>query len=281
MPTGSPTIAILTQPEDCFEAQGYVLTHLTGYWSRAGYRVDVITDWSRPLDCDVAILHVDLTQVPKPLLDLVRDHPRVLNRKAADISKRRFSRLMVHPGDGHQGPVIVKTNLNYGGLPEARMLGLTTWPDASWGQISFMPPDEYPIFQDPSQVPGEVWNNPALIVERFVPERTAEGHFSLRSWLFLGEAGVVWRSLSIHPIAKAGNAYRHDLLHEIPQEVREVREAMGLDFGKIDFGFAAGHAVVYDVNKTPFQSKVTERSQPVLEAMAKALDAFLDGGRRP
>ncbi|MBL0211647.1 MAG: hypothetical protein IPQ13_12170 [Holophagaceae bacterium] len=281
MPTGSRAIAILTQPEDGFEDQAYVLGHLSAYWRSAGHRVEVVTDWTRPLVCDAAILHVDLTQVPAALLDLVQDHPCVLNRRAIDIGKRGFSRLRVRPGDGYQGPVILKTNLNYGGLPEARKLGLETWPTDGWGQLRFMPPEEYPIFPEPAQVPPEAWDNPALIIERFMPERTPEGHFSLRSWLFLGEAGVVWRSLSIHPIAKAGNAYRHDLLHEVPVEVREAREAMGLDFGKIDFGVVDGRAVVYDVNKTPTQSKVTERSRPVLEALARALHGFLDGSVQP
>jgi hypothetical protein len=67
------------------------------------------------------------------------------------------------------------------------------------------------------------------------------------------------------------------LLEEVPPEVHEIREAMALDFGKIDFGIAEGCAIVYDVNKTPTQSKVTERSRPVLEAMAQALGPFIEG----
>ncbi len=277
MPTGSHSIAVLTQPEDAFERQAYVLKHLAGYWRREGHRVEIVTDWTRPLDFDVGILHVDLTRIPPALLELVRNHPRILNRRVVDISKHLFSRQMVWSGDGYQGPVILKTKLNYGGLPEARMQGFKTLPDEDWGQRRFISPAAYPIFENPRQVPPEAWDNPALLVERFLPERTPEGHYCVRSWLFLGEAGVVWRSVSTHPIAKAGNAFRHDLLHEVPPEVREVREAMGLDFGKIDFGVRDGRAVVYDVNKTPTQSKVTERSQPVLEAMAQALNTFLDG----
>ena len=84
-----PSIAILTQPQDDFEQRTYVLHHLAGFWRKAGHRVQVITDWTRPLECDAAILHVDLTRVPEPLQDLVRGHPCVLNRRAVDIGKRR------------------------------------------------------------------------------------------------------------------------------------------------------------------------------------------------
>ena len=46
-------------------------------------------------------------------------HPRVVNRQVRDSSKRRVSRNLVRPGDGWEGPVIVKTDRNHGGLPEA------------------------------------------------------------------------------------------------------------------------------------------------------------------
>jgi hypothetical protein len=275
---GPGTIAVLCHASDRFGSQPYVLGHLAAIWTRTGHRVMHHTEWTRLPECDLLVLHVDLTRVPQPLLDLVHAHPRVLNRGAVDISKRRFSRLLVRPEDGYRGPVILKTNLNFGGLPEARSLGLTRLPAEGWGRRWCLPPSDYPILAGPEQVPAEAWGNPALVVERFLPERTEEGHFCVRSWLFLGEAGVVWRSHSRHPLVKAGNAFRHDLMREVPDEVRALRSAMGLDFGKIDFGIVEGKTVIYDVNKTPTQAKVTERSRPVLEAMAVAVEAFLERG---
>ncbi|MBI4912159.1 MAG: hypothetical protein HY823_05435 [Acidobacteria bacterium] len=273
-------IGILTQTEDRWGEAPFLLGHLADRWRERGHQVELATDWERPLACDLAILHLDLTRIPPRAARWAAAHPRVLNGRVLDISKRRFSGQLLAPGDPWEGPVIIKTDLNFGGLPEARLAGCDPQADR-WEEVRCLPPDQYPVLPHRSEVPGAVWTNPSLIVERFLPERDEEGRYALRCWVFFGEEGIVWRSLSNHPLVKAGNAFHTEALEEVPPEVWKLRRDLGLDFGKIDFGMVGGRAVVYDVNKTPTQSRVTERSAPFLDRMAGALEAYLAGTPAP
>src|SRR5882757_1039208 len=70
---------------------------------------------------DAAILHVDATLVDQAYLEFGRSFPFCLNLGVSDISKPRVSMARVTPLDGWDGPVIVKSVLNCGGLPERRL----------------------------------------------------------------------------------------------------------------------------------------------------------------
>ena len=97
----------------------YAIDHYALRWKDAGYRViDHIGLSNIPL-ADVVIVHMDLTVIPKEYVDLINEFPKVINGEILDISRRRFSQLLLSKTDSYKGPVIVKTNANYGGLPEA------------------------------------------------------------------------------------------------------------------------------------------------------------------
>jgi len=51
------------------------------------------------------------------------ERPAVVNGHLVDLSKRAVSRNLVRPGDAWPGPVIVKSDLNHGGVPERRAFG--------------------------------------------------------------------------------------------------------------------------------------------------------------
>ena len=70
---------------------------------------------------DLLVPHVDLTHMPSDYAAFVDRYPAVLNRTVKDISKRRISDNLVRQDASWDGPVIVKTNLNCGGLTELRL----------------------------------------------------------------------------------------------------------------------------------------------------------------
>ncbi len=61
----------------------------------------------------------------------------------------------------------------------------------------------------------------------------------------------------------------------MPDEVRAVRERLGLHFGKIDFAMHEGRAIVFDVNKTPGMAPSKPGDGPsTAEQLAPGLDEF-------
>src|SRR5688500_19287797 len=108
-------IAILVHRDGSMDDARYFLGAIADVWREAGHRVSVLGGPGDPAWADVAVLHVDLTVVPADHLAYLKGFSRVLNGAVADISKRRISTNLVRRGDGYGGPVIVKTNLNYGG----------------------------------------------------------------------------------------------------------------------------------------------------------------------
>ena len=89
----------------------YLLFDVLGHLRRMGHKVDLARG-PKPLEGDVALLHVDSTIVEQEYLELERHYPRTINFRTGDISKRRISRLVVAKGDPWAGPVMVKSNYN-------------------------------------------------------------------------------------------------------------------------------------------------------------------------
>jgi len=131
----------------------------------------------------VVIPHVDLTHRPVGHDAWLGRQPAVLNRSVLDLSKRRVSTNLLQRDDAWSGPVVVKTDLNFGGHPELRLLGrhglLGRWArrrPKRWTSARWWPSHEYPVFENLRAVPPEVWSNPRWVVERFLPEREGEAY---------------------------------------------------------------------------------------------------------
>ncbi len=69
----------------------------------------------KPIPADLAIMHVDLTRVPDDYVAFGATFPHCINLRAADISKRAVSDALLGPDEAWDGPVIVKSNWNFGG----------------------------------------------------------------------------------------------------------------------------------------------------------------------
>jgi hypothetical protein len=243
------TLVVVAHAHDRFDQRPFLVRGLFEHWEAAGHRVVVHHGSERLPPADVAWLHVDRSVIPPEYVEAVRVYRRVVNGAVVDIRKRSFSEQLVTPHDGYDGPVIVKTDLNSGGVPEAlneeasRLLGNPAGPD-----VRFMT-ERYPIFPAARQVPEAVWSDRDLVVERFVPEREA-GNYCARAWVFLGDRERCNKMVGPHPVVKAADAVERVPV-PVPEAIRAWRARLGFDYGKFDFVVHEGRPILLDVNRTP------------------------------
>lgn len=257
-------VAILTHASHDSQMP-YFLREIARVWTDAGIDVALHSGLGTPPPGDLAILHVDLSIVPAEYLELARSYERVLNVAVTDITKVAISRQLVRRGDGYDGPVLVKTNLNYGGIQELK-LRKSELRRADANRLL-----DYRVYRSPSAVPAATWDDETWIVERFLPE-IRDRHFCLRTWMFLGDHETNSISYSRSPIVKSGNVVRREVVLEVPEALRARRRELGVDYGKFDYALHGGEVVLYDVNKTPSMGHfVTEKLQASVLELSRGL----------
>jgi hypothetical protein len=264
-------IVLITHTYDDFRRRRFLLGTLARHWIEAGHEVNVaagLGDWPAG---DIAVMHLDLSVVPEAYSEASRRYPLVVNAGATDIRKRCVSRLRVAPGDGWQGPVIVKTDLNCRGMPELRALDAFRRDgrpaDLMPGPI-VTTQQPYPVLRSAGEVPDAVWNNEGLVVERFLPERDARGYW-MRVWVFFGDRERCTRYCGPEPVVKSAQILAREKV-PVPAVLRAERERLGFDYGKFDFVVVNGQAVLLDANRTP--------SAPPPSAEMDASNTHLAGG---
>ena len=200
---------------------------------------------------DIAINHVDLTVTPDPYLDYLKKYPIVINGKVRSISKTSFSKQLLKPDDDHEGKVIIKTNDNCGGASELKLAGRKSWfinriaGNISWAKCIFLKSENYPILESIRSVPGGVWENKHLIVEKFLPERDNEGNYRLRAWSFLGDRSLHVLTTSNCPVVKGHSIFKREILTDnVPDELISCRKQMGIDYGRFDYAIVDGRVVL-------------------------------------
>lgn len=281
-------IAVLHHGEAPLFERPYLIRLLIPEWEARGWSVRVVEDPRKPEPAEIAVLHVDLTRVPDRWLEVAARYERVINGALHDISKVRVSDPAIREGDGWEGPVIVKTNLNHAGTPErhlrARRLSggvpllaralrlLLRWRERWRG---FDPHVPYPVFPHPHAVPRELRNDPAFVVQRFLPERDGELYVA-RMITFLGERAVGGRLLSKSPVVKAAEIVAATT-EEAPADVLRRARAFGADYGKVDYVEQAGQRLIFDVNRTPTYSgsAPSERVRQMVKVLAGGIEEWV------
>ena len=232
--------------------------------------------------------------MPPGFLEPFRDHPCVLNRSVTDISKRAISELLVASPDDCDGPVIVKTNRNHGGVPEHRLFAPSPWRDrwhkllpyprkhravATFLRTGRLKPKQYPIYPTASDVPDHVWTCDGLVVERFVPERDGD-LYCTSTYCFLGDVSVTVLKWSPEPVLRSGTVVRREFV-DVPEEIAAKRRALGFDFGKFDYVVHEGRPILLDVNPTPAfgNPSLEPRLQEIVRTVAAGIDRYVS--RRP
>ena len=269
-------IVVITHAYDNFRGRKPLLGSLAAHWAGAGHVVNVVEGLGEWPDADIAIVHVDLSVVPDAYREAAKRYPILVNGGAPDIRKSRVSGNLLKRGDDWAGAVVVKTELNYSGIPERHAVecfrrdGRT--PDLA--PVPLVSTDRpYPILRSIDEVPDAIWDNPGLVVERFLPERDAHG-FWMRAWVFFGGRERCTRYCGTQPIVKTANIIAREPA-TVPDELRVERERLGFDYGKFDFVVREGRAILFDANRTPSAPPPS----PVIEAsnaqLAGGLDAWL------
>jgi hypothetical protein len=228
----------------------WVITHLVEIWAKQGLSVEILFGTERFVPARVLLVHVDLTVVPDEYLEFAARYPVALNGRVKDIRKSRISANLVRPGDGYDGKVIVKADLNCAGGPERLLAGRGAVLETGTPRYPFpiRGQQDYRIYDRPGDVPPEYYRHPFLVVERFRPE-IENGLYHTRHYLFLGEAENANRNVSRHPVVFSASKIRTEVVEPHP-EVRALRRKLGMDYGKIDYTVHEGEVAVFDVNKT-------------------------------
>jgi len=281
--SSQPKVAILLHEHDRYDDVAHpFIWYLAKRWKQLGIRIEVLKGIPRRTpDADLLIAHVDLTVMPPDYVEFINRFPHVLNRGMTDISKRRISGNLVKRSDRYTGQVVVKTDMNCGGMPELinRSLsgkGQIPRPHSQrpWSRVEHLEPGKYPIFENIRAVPGGVWRNRHLVVEKFLPEIQGE-LFCNRVALIMGENVRCGRGYSRSPIVK-GSSIVHSEPIETPPGFEEIRRRYAIDYGKIDYVVHDGVIHVLDVNKTPGRVADDEFNLRLGAKLADGLLPFLD-----
>ncbi len=252
----------------------YMVYGLAARWRARGHRVLVHHGTEDPPAGDLAIVNVDLSVIPAPYRALFARYPRVINGAVLDVSKTGFSLDLLDRHSDWIGPVIVKTDANYGGRPEQLLRSMAGSAEAARDIPAGPVAHEYPIYRSLREVPAQVWASPGLVVERFLPERDEAG-FYVRVWVFLGDRDRSTRWRASGPVVKADNVLERVPV-EVPDELRAWRERLHFDFGKFDYVRHGNRWVLLDVNRTPaYPVPDAGPDDPVLQTLAPGLDAYL------
>ena len=252
------SIAIITNEFNSrIDDSRYFLSQLVKIWRQQGLEVRISAGCNYA-PADLAFMHVDTTVVPDEYLELGKRYPVALNGNVKDILKTSISQYLLNRDDPYQGPVIVKTNANYGGVNEFNN-ALTSDPSAwygpdverPWRKREVMDSLNYPVFDRLSEVPPGVWKNDKLVVEKFLPERLDNGDYRCRTYIFFGDQEFAAWLTAPRPIIKSIVATGMGVLNEVPQSLRDIRIASGFNYGKFDYAEVNGEVFVYDMNKTP------------------------------
>lgn len=258
-----------------------------------GYKVTFQFGVDRIVPADLVFLHVDLSVVPDEYIEFAASYPASVNGRVRDIRKSTISSILVSPGDDWPGPVIAKSNLNFGGKPEY----ILTYGDSARNNIGsryfhyirnwlgkrrdnarIRSWKDYRIYDSLNDVPIEIANDPDIIIERFLPDQR-DGIYTAYAYQFLGSASICRRLTSPQPIVKGDTSANVDLDDPHPQAER-WRKQFNLDYGKIDYVINNGLPVLLDVNKTTgnhpsFVRNLDSSVDEILGARARAIASFL------
>ncbi|HMU65493.1 MAG TPA: hypothetical protein PKE57_00025 [Cellvibrionaceae bacterium] len=236
------TIALLFHEQDSpATIHNYLITYYARIWQQLGFKVFALFGTHQFIPADLILVHVDLSVVPEAYCTFAARYPVVLNGRVRDIRKSAISQQLLKPGDNYSGKVIVKSDCNYAALPEQRLhcQSATTF---------FSSPLDYHVFPNIHAVPDQLWQEPSLVVEQFLPELIG-GLYHVRFYNFLGSKGNCMRIASTHPIVHISHAVT---IEQIPLDPRldELRQAHHFDYGKFDYVERDGEIILFDTNKT-------------------------------
>lgn len=239
-------IALLFHEADREQQGFYAVSRLVPVWQEDGHEVVLLFGTRDFVPADLVFVHVDLSEVPEDYLAFAARYPAAVNGRVRSIRKRAHSPHLLRPGDPWEGPVIVKSDRNFGGWPEA-LRGIPRL-DGRGTESPFASPLDYLVLAHWRDVPPWMFDSADYVVQRFLPE-VEDDLFHVRSYSFLGDWGDCQRLASDRPIVKAESKVASAPAPVDPR-VEALRRELGFDYGKIDYLYHGKELVVLDLNKT-------------------------------
>lgn len=271
-------IVILFHENEPSQRPRYVISFLADIWRADGNEVVFLFGVRKFVPADLIIVHVDLSVVPDEYLEFARQYPIVLNGAVKDIRKSTFSKNLVGADDPYQGKVIVKSDLNYAGKPEQHLNASTRSSTSLLCKIfslfssglpgrtfSFKSSRDYRVYDHLHLVPQACFENPGLVVEKFLPEQE-KGLYFVRNYQFLGDRMTCTRLGSKNPIVKWKTMVSNEPIEPHP-EIIHLQKEMNFDYGKFDYVVHEGKAILLDINKTT--GAIPRNMTPELERMRR------------
>jgi len=270
----------------------YLIGGLAEAWEQQGLEVLWAYGLRERPEADLLIPQVNLTHLPPRYLEYIRSYPAVVNREVVDIAKRAVSTHLLRGDEEYRGPVIVKTDCNFGGRPEfrlshrwppvvgrlwqgaVRLAELATRQPLAWQRVLLT----YPVYASLAEVPAGVLRNPALVMERFVPEREGD-QYVVRYLLCLGDRVRNVRVTGPTPFVKEPLCPVAEEVPQVPEAVLAYRRRLGLDYGKIDYTLHDGEAVILDVNRTVGRTGTPAARARTVSLLADGIWSLLPGSR--
>jgi hypothetical protein len=264
-----------------FERPG-LLAYLCDAWAEAGHQIELMRGIPRQrVKVDVLVPHVDLTVTPPDYIEYIEQFPVVVNQRMTDNSKRKVSQDILTSEDPWAGEVIVKTDKNFGGIPERVIRNVSEGrpldeeiTQRPWRRVDQLLPAEYPIFASIRDVPAGVWRNSNLIVEKFLPE-IEDGLYCNRVAIVMGDKVLCRR---VYAKAKVIKGVKIERTEEVdpPEELAAIRKRLGMDYGKIDFVVHEEGVHVFDMNNTPSGLNAPEVEAGIGRKLAPGLNAVIE-----
>ena len=203
---------------------------------------------------DAVFVHVDRSVVSPNLVRFARRFPVQINANATDIRKRSFVDGLLEPGAVYPGPVIVKSDLNYGGVPELVNRSLLQRVSDRLTRLVKRPAprliaqkSDYRIFPSLTDVPVDYFT-PDNIVQKLMLEKAGTMNV-LREYIFLGN--LHYENIE-HSLSEIITEDRNIscLPFEPHPRLAMLRRRLKLDYGKIDYVMVDGEPFIFDANKT-------------------------------
>jgi len=270
----------------------YLIDALSEAWRQKGLRVSCVYGLNHCPKADLVIPHIDLTRTPPEYNNYIRSLFSVINRDVLDISKRASATHLLLGDEDYRGPVIVKTDTNSHGRQEYRLFRCRH-PLLARVQRKAVPVaeralghrlawrtvlHEYRIYDSLADVPSGAFANPALVIQRFLPEREGDRYF-VRHYLCLGDASRSVRVAASTPLLKRVSCVLVDEDLPVPDQVLSLRRRLRLDYGKIDYTIHAGEVAILDVNRTPGVPGPPEATARTVADLADGIWSLMPNGR--
>ena len=235
-------------------APHHMISVIERYLRDLGVEVVHLYSPHRFVPADAILVHVDLSVVPDNVASFAAKYPIQINAGARDIRKTSFADGLLERWNTYDAPVIVKSDLNYGGLPELQSRSLANRAlEKALRLLSRRPApkvlnkSDYRVYPTLADVPGELFAE-GTVVQKFLTEKDGDRNL-LREYIFLGNLHYQNIERSTQAIISEDEHVSCEPFVPHPR-LMNLRQRLKLDYGKIDYVMVNDEPFIFDANKT-------------------------------